>query len=109
MQRKNLILECQKQIQCIRFKHISHLHYQDGAISIHLTGDKRVLHCVGLKELEARLPENFVRINRNIIINLNYLSAYYKASQKVVLESGHEFDVSRRNVGALLQKIVPAV
>ncbi|MCU4156716.1 LytTR family transcriptional regulator DNA-binding domain-containing protein [Carboxylicivirga sp. A043] len=106
MIKKCLILECQKKIQRIAYEQIYYFHYQDGAITIHLTGNKTVLHCLCLKDLEAKLPVCFTRLNRNVIINLNHVSAYFKASQKVVMENGQEFDVSRRNIVFLMEKLL---
>ncbi|MCT4590157.1 MAG: LytTR family transcriptional regulator [Carboxylicivirga sp.] len=98
MRKKTLLLECQKQIQRIKLKDICYLHYQDGIISFYMVDNRRLLHCNTLKGLENKLTNNFVRISRNIIINLNYLSAYFKSSHKVTLVTGKEFTVSRRNV-----------
>ena len=106
MKRKSLVLECQKQIQCIKYKHIYYLQYQDGAITIHLTNDSKLLHCQALSEVEDKLPDHFVKVNRNIIINLRHMASYLKASQKILLTNGLEFPVSRRNIPALLDQIM---
>ncbi|MBK3518577.1 LytR/AlgR family response regulator transcription factor [Carboxylicivirga marina] len=107
MLKKCLILECQQKIQRVPYKHICYLQYAQGAITIYLSGDITLSHCEQLKDLENSLPNYFVRINRNVIINLNYLSAYFKVLQKVQMENGKEFDVSRRNTTQLLEKIQP--
>jgi len=106
MKRKSLVLECQKQIQCIKYKHIYFLQYQDGTITFHLADNKQILHAQLLKEVEAMLPEYFVKVNRNIIINLQHLVSYFKSSQKILLANGLEFTVTRRNVPILLDRIM---
>jgi len=105
MKRKCLILECQKQIQKVKYTDIYYLKYQEGSISIGMADDKNLLCCLSLKEIENLLSDDFIKINRNVIINLRYLTAYIKASRKVLLENGLQFYVSRRNVTPLLIKI----
>ncbi|TRX63986.1 LytTR family DNA-binding domain-containing protein [Carboxylicivirga sp. M1479] len=106
MKKSTLILECQNQVQRIKCQHIVYLQYQQGAIRIWLNNNTQKQHSKSLRVVEQSLPDNFVKINRNVIINLHYLSAYFKTSQKVVLENGVEFDVSRRNASPLLGKIL---
>ncbi|WP_439182235.1 LytR/AlgR family response regulator transcription factor [Carboxylicivirga taeanensis] len=105
MNTKFLLLECQKQIKRIRLSEVYYLQYQDGHICFYLTDNKKELHCQLLKTLEEQLPDYFVRINRNVIINLNYLTVYFKTTPKVVMTNGQEFDVSRRNVARLIKKL----
>jgi len=82
------------------------MQYQEGITTIHMQGDKQLFSCQLLKDLQQQLSGSFVRINRNVIINLSYLSAYKKNSRTVLLEDGSQFSVSRRNIGPLLDKIM---
>jgi len=106
MNKSCLILECQKQILRVELTSIYYMQYQEGITTIHRQGDKQLLSCQALKDLQQQLSGSFVRINRNIIINLSYLSAYKKNSRTVLLEDGSQFSVSRRNIGPLLDKIM---
>ncbi|GEM_PF-5399895 len=109
MKKKYLVLECQQKIQSIKLKHICYLHYQDGSITIHLRDNSKILHCESLKNIEQQLSDRFVRINRNIIINLKYSTAYFKASGKVSLTSGVQFSITRRNLPEFLKQLKPAL
>ena len=79
------------------------------------TGDKKVrVHTkknsfpthLKLKDLEERLPNNFFRIHRSYIVNLNYIKEvipWFKGKYQVVMDDsvGHEIPVSRTKVKEL--------
>lgn len=79
------------------------MYYIDGVITVELVNDEKLLCCIALKELEGKLSAHFVRVNRNTIINIDFLTAYYKNSQKVMMQNGKSFIVSRRNIPALIK------
>jgi two-component system LytT family response regulator len=60
-----------------------------------------------LKEYEEILPENqFVRIHKSSIVNLNYLKEYsFKNGLEVLLKNGEKLPVSRRRASIFAEKI----
>ncbi len=101
----SLVIECSKQLRKLKYDEISHLYYLDGVITIELANETKAMCCSALKELEEKLPDYYVRINRNAIINIAFLIAYYKQNQKVTMENGKSFTVTRRNIPNLVEKI----
>jgi len=77
----------------------------DGVITIELANDEKILCCMALKGIEDKLPDEYVKINRNTIINIIFLVAFHKHTPKVTMENGRSFYVSRRNIPALLNKM----
>ncbi len=65
-------------------------------VYIHTNSEKRLIR-ITLKRLEAILPKKFIRINKSVIINTQYISQieYQKISSKILLTNGDEFFSSR--------------
>ncbi len=101
----SLIIECSHQLRKVHLTEIYHLFYIDGVITIELNNGEKLMCCIALKELEDKLSASFVRINRNTIINILFLVAYFKNTQKVTMENGRSFTVSRRNVPLLINRM----
>lgn len=55
-----------------------------------------------LFEMDLVLPSNMMRINKNTIINLEYVKAFN--SPNVLLTTGEVFTVSRRNLTVFRQR-----
>lgn len=71
-----------------------------------VNGDKITVSKV-LKEYEEILPENqFIRIHKSSIVNLDYLSEYNsKNGLEVILKNGDRIAVSRRRASDFLDKV----
>ncbi|MEK4879352.1 LytTR family DNA-binding domain-containing protein [Paenibacillus sp. FSL R5-0908] len=82
----------------------------DGIVTIQLKGhvfsvqsvNKNGLLPKNLYEMVMVLPDNLVRINKNTIINLNYVKEFRKPN--VVLITGDIHTVSRRNLANFRQR-----
>ena len=65
-----------------------------------------------LKDYEDFLPEskNFIRLNKSVIINVNYIDHYSKGDPCIVyMKNKQKFEVSRRRkkeINDILQKLV---
>lgn len=62
----------------------------------------------GLAQFDALLgeTENFIRINKSIIINTNYLKSYSKREPCIIeMKTGHTFEVSRRRKAEILKRL----
>ena len=105
MTNSSLILNCTQQYRKVNLTEIYHMYYMDGVITLELTNDDKILCCMALKEIEDKLPEEYVKINRNTIINILFLVAFHKHTPKVTMENGRSFNVSRRNISMLIKKI----
>ncbi|MBS2098707.1 LytTR family DNA-binding domain-containing protein [Carboxylicivirga linearis] len=105
MMNSSLILNCTQQYRKINLTEVCHMYYIDGVITIELHDEEKILCCMALKEIEDKLPQEFVKINRNTIINVLFLVAFYKHTPKVTMENGRSFTVSRRNISMLVKKI----
>jgi len=57
--------------------------------------EKKIIR-ISLKKLEELLPENFIRINKSVIINKNFITELisYKTSTKIKMQDKNEFLVS---------------
>ncbi|HLV24075.1 MAG TPA: LytTR family DNA-binding domain-containing protein [Moheibacter sp.] len=94
---KNYFLESEK------------LHYvsADGYYSNFIMENERKMIRISLKKLEEILPENFIRINKSIIINKNFIVELIsnKSSSKLTMPDGNEFDVSDKYLEEFMRLI----
>lgn len=72
-----------------------------------LTDAKKIVVSKTLKEYESALDaENFMRVNRSVIVNLNFVVKYRKGDGGTLeLSDGAEIEVSTQKKEALLQKL----
>ncbi len=79
----------------------------DGYYSNFILENERKMIRISLKKLEEILPENFIRINKSIIINKNLIVELTsnKSSSKLTLPDGNEFDVSEKYLEEFLRQI----
>lgn len=73
----------------------------------HLANKEKITVSKVLKEYEEILPDNqFVRIHKSSIMNLNYLKEYnYRNGHEVLLKNGEKIAVSRRRASDLAEKL----
>jgi len=72
-----------------------------------LTDAKKIVVSKTLKEYESALnADNFMRVNRSVIVNLNFVVKYRKGDGGTLeLSDGAEIEVSTQKKEALLQKL----
>jgi two-component system response regulator AgrA len=58
-----------------------------------------------LKELDAILPETFVRCHRSFVVNLNQVREVNKSEHLLHLDSGRTVEASQRNLPEVLRRI----
>ncbi len=56
--------------------------------------------------IETKVPEDFLKINRNVMINLFKMKRLERASRKLILLDGTAFKVSERRFSKLVKSIV---
>lgn len=72
---------------------------------INLIDSKRFTTSKGLKQFESLLSEigSFIRINKSIIVNTNYIVSYTKGETcEITLKTGQVFEVSRRKKTSII-------
>jgi len=67
------------------------------------TTSRTFITILTIAELEKSLPENFVRIDKGIIINSDHIRIYDSETEMITLMDGKEFPVSRRGKKRLLK------
>jgi two-component system LytT family response regulator len=86
---------------------IIHIEADSNYSVFHLNGRDNITVSKVLKEYEELLPEDqFVRIHKSSIVNLNYLKEYNsKNGLEVLLKNGQKIAVSRRRASIFVEKI----
>lgn len=96
------------QIHVIPVQEISHIQAEDDYIQIHYQNTS-VLKTQSLSELEKQLnPNDFVRIHRSMLINLNFLDKLIRSPKdayEVLLKNGVTLGVSKSGLERLKEKI----
>lgn len=88
-------------------KNIVHIEADSNYSIFHLADNEQVTVSKVLKEYEEILPEQqFVRVHKSSIVNLNYVKEYNsKNGLEVLLDNGKKIAVSRRRSSEFLEKI----
>lgn len=75
--------------------------------TFHLQGDKKIIVSKTLKEYEGVLLDDFfLRINRSVIVNLNYVEKYRKGDGGTLeMSDGVEIEVSSSRKEVLMEKL----
>lgn len=86
---------------------IVHIAADSNYSVFYLANNDKITVSKVLKEYEEILPENqFVRIHKSSIVNLNYLKEYnYRNGYEVLLKNGEKIAVSRRRASDLAEKV----
>lgn len=64
--------------------------------------DKRINFNGDLKEVQKKLPQNFIRCHRSFIVNLDYIDYVDKKNNLVILKNGSTCYLSRRKLKTVL-------
>lgn len=98
---KNLVLiNHSKGFTLVDFKDIVWLEASDNYTNLFLNGQKKIVASKTLKEFEMILPTNeFFRIHRSALINVNYVKEYSNnEGGEVILSDGTHVQVSKARV-----------
>ena len=97
-----------EKVVLVNIEDVISIQANEGICQLKLTDNKHYHSTKDLKLFEGMLKEigNFVRISRNIILNLDFLKSYEKGELCVLhMQNGDEFEVSRRKKAEVLSKI----
>jgi DNA-binding LytR/AlgR family response regulator len=78
---------------------IAHVQGAGDYAELHLVGGESVLHTAGLNELEAELPNYFLRVHRSHLVNTKLIERLQQAdggTGTLILQNGKSVPVSRR-------------
>jgi two-component system, LytTR family, response regulator LytT len=75
-QTKYLTVKKGSDYEILHLKNISYFEAADVYVEAHCTNGKRELLNQSMKKLELILPENFIRIHRSFIVDLNVIKSY---------------------------------
>lgn len=97
-----LILECESKIDVIGISKITHITTDSIKSVIHLADNSKYYSNKSLNLLESSLPTTFIRVNRNSIVNIEYIKNINKTNRIVQIESGFAFCASTRQIRCLI-------
>ena len=77
----------------------------DNYTTVYSNYDKKIVISKTLKDVEGMLPiENFIRVHRSFLVNRNYISAFNKINNEIILKGGVSIPVSKGKKQELLQE-----
>lgn len=94
-------------INIIDLEDIEYLQAQDDYVEIHSEG-KKYLKQATMKFYEEKLPDEFVRVHRSFILNINSLDKiepFSKDTYVAILKSGEKISVSKSGYQLLKEKL----
>lgn len=103
-----LAVHHREKVVLVNIENVISIQSNEGICQLKLIDNKQYHSAKDLKLFEGILKEigNFVRISKNIILNLDFLKFYEKGEPCVLhMKNGDEFEVSRRKKAEVLGKI----
>ena len=101
---KFLSFRTPKGTEVIKIENILAFHGAGDYSEAMTTDNRSLLHNKTMNQLEQMLPDNFLRIHRSHIINLDYVTAIHTqegSRYSVTLNQAHEIPVSRSKIKSL--------
>jgi two-component system response regulator LytT len=95
----SLVVRSAGRIQLAPLAMVASLSGADDYVEVALIDGRRLLHDVGLDDLEKRLPSSFLRVHRSHIVNLEHAQSIRRlpgGRQAIELTGALEIPVSRR-------------
>ncbi|MBA4850553.1 LytTR family DNA-binding domain-containing protein [Emticicia sp. BO119] len=90
-----------KKVQVL-IDNIRYLQADINYTTIYTCQEESIISTTTIKRLNDKIESgNFIRINRKIIVNKEFIKAYNYWSNKVILDNGETFIISRRKNRAL--------
>ncbi len=102
-----LFLKNEHIIKRIKVNQITYIKIKNRYVLVHLPKQKVITSSITLSDFEKILPEYFMRIHRNCIVNSHKIIEFDTKRKKILLINGKELDVSVRNVKKLKDFLDP--
>ena len=100
-----LCLTHSSKLQIIEIKDIIYLVSDSCYTTFHLSDKSKVVMSKTLKTYEDILGDNFIRIHRSFLVNLDFAKEFNFEDGKLKLSNGHKLEVSRRKSNQVVQKL----
>lgn len=105
-QQDKLVLSAGNSFRLIELHHIHHLQSDGSYTEIYLSNRKMLVDTRPLSAYEQLLKKNdFYRVNKSAIINLNKVESYNHARKIVQLQNGQQLEVARRRYKGLVNEV----
>ncbi|MEM9387265.1 MAG: LytTR family DNA-binding domain-containing protein [Pseudomonadota bacterium] len=105
---KQLAVQTGRETRAVPVAQVRAIHGAGNYAELELLTGRRLLHAKTLDQLAELLPDEFLRIHRSHIVNLNTISSLRTlegSRYRVVFEDGRELPVSRQRVRELRQRL----
>jgi two-component system, LytTR family, response regulator len=97
---------CYRQSKNYDFQDISYLEGHSNYTLFYFNNGTKLLVSKTMKEYEDQLNENFIRIHKKFVINMNHLIHFdLKAEMCVLLKNGKKLNISRRRKKEFVTKV----
>ncbi len=96
---KTISLTVGRNTQTVPMDHICYLASASHAVEIVLAEDQKLRVWTPLGELEQKLSRNFLKINRGIIVNMDYIEEM--RTKSCIMQNGQELFLAVRERGAI--------
>lgn len=106
-----ILLASSSGLEKIELAQIVHIEAAGNYVVVILNDSRQKTFSVNLKKLENLLGDNFFRIDRKRIVNLNYFISYNKSNGQhfIMLSTEHSFKIASRRVKQLKQTIITQI
>jgi DNA-binding LytR/AlgR family response regulator len=102
---EKLIIKNQEIARVLNLEHLIYIKVEDYLLTFSLKDNESFVCCKSLKEISELLPENFIQINRNCIVNVSKIVTLEKKNRKIVLSDGSIHIASHRLYRGILIKL----
>jgi len=105
MLQKKLIIDSETKIDLINTTKITHITIDTCSSYIHFADNSKYSCNKSLIYFETTLPDTFIRVNRNSIINIEYIENINKIARKITIEKGVVLCISCRQMKNLIKRL----
>lgn len=105
---KKIAVHHQDKVKFLMLTEVICLEAESNYTHIYSSDNQRYTPARVLKDFEEYLAElpNFIRINKSVIVNLDYLSEYSKGEPCFLyLKNGKEYEIGRRKKAELMERL----
>lgn len=99
---KILTLRNEYECKCIDLADLIYVNIEDYLSTFNCVNNQKFTCTKSLLEVESILPDNFFRINRNLIVNTNNINTIQNHNRTIILSNSSQFIVSHRRIKQLL-------
>tara|TARA_R110002074_G_scaffold399875_4_gene593992 strand:+ start:751 stop:1110 length:360 start_codon:yes stop_codon:yes gene_type:complete len=106
METSYLILKCSQTILKLELKKITHFLVNDYLLTVFCLNINSHSFCSSLKSMEDKLPENFFKINRNCIVNVNLIYSLQVKKREIIMQNDFRLKVAKSKWTEIKKKMI---